>query len=136
MAEPIKIDGLSQFRANLRALDRSLPRTLRLAFNEAADIVASDARPRVPARSGRARATVKVKSTQSYARVAGGSGKASYYPWLDFGGRVGRNKSVKRQFLKDGRYIYYSYNRNRDRFRQVLEESLTATAVQAGFEVD
>jgi hypothetical protein len=135
MADPIKIDGLSQFRANLKKLDRDLPKALRLAFNAAADIVVDDARPRVPSRSGKARASVKAKSTQSYSRVSGGGNKAPYYPWLDFGGKVGRNRSVSRPFIKDGRYIYHAYYRNRHRYVEVLEASLIKVADQAGIEV-
>jgi hypothetical protein len=135
VADPIKIDGLSQFRANLKTLDRELPKALRLAFNAAADIVVDDAKPRVPSRSGRARGTVKAKSTQSYSRVSGGGNKAPYYPWLDFGGKVGRNRSVARPFIKDGRYIYHAYYANRNRYVEVLEASLVKVAEQAGIEV-
>jgi hypothetical protein len=136
MADPIRIDGLKQFRANLKSLDRELPKALRLAFNEAAEIVVTDARGRVPSKSGKARASVKAKSTQAYSRIAGGGNKAPYYPWLDFGGRVGRNKSVKRPFLKDGRFIYNAYFRNLGRYAEVLQKSLIKLADQAGVEVD
>ena len=134
--DPIKIDGLKQFRANLKVMDRELPKALRLAFNEAADIVVQDARPGIPSRSGKAKSTVKAKSTQTASRVSGGGNKAPYYPWLDFGGRVGKNKSIRRPFLKDGRYIYDSYFRNVNRFGEVLERSLLGVAAQAGVEVE
>lgn len=136
MAEAIRIDGLKQFRANLKAMDSALPKALRLAFNEAADIVVTDARGRVPARSGNARGSVKARSTQTYSRVVGGGNKAPYYPWLDFGGRVGRNRSVRRPFIKDGRYIYDAYHRNRNRYVEVLQDALVQVAREAGIEVD
>lgn len=135
MAEPIRVEGLAEFRRNLKKLDGDLPKALRLALNEAADIVVDGARPRIPKRTGRAAATVKARSTQTAARVVGGSARAAYYPWLDFGGRVGRNKSVKRAFLKEGRYIYKSYFDNTEKFGQVLEEALLDVARQAGVEV-
>jgi hypothetical protein len=136
MTDPIKIDGLAEFRRNLKTLDRELPKALRLAFNEAADIVVKDAVPGIPRRTGRAAKTVKARSTQTMSRVSGGSARVPYYPWLDFGGRVGRNKSVSRPFLKEGRYIYASYFRNRSRYVEVLEKSLVQVAAQAGVEVD
>lgn len=136
MADPIKIVGLDEFRNNLRTLDRELPKALRLAFNEAADIVVQDARPRVPSKSGKARGSVKVRSTQSAVRISGGGNKAPYYPWLDFGGRVGRKKATVRPFLKDGRYIYHAYFRNTTRFTEVLERNLLKVAEQAGIEVE
>lgn len=136
MTDAIKIDGLDQFRANLKVMDRELPKALRMAFNAAAEIVVNDARPRVPSKSGRARGSVKARSTQAYSRVSGGGNKAPYYPWLDFGGKVGRGKSVSRPFLKDGRYIYDAYFRNKARYAEMLEKSLLDVAVQAGVEVD
>lgn len=136
MTDPIRVDGLNQFVANLKAMDRELPKALRVAFNGAADIVVQDARPGIPTKSGKAKASVKAKSTQTFVRISGGGNKAPYYPWLDFGGRVGRNKSVKRPFIKDGRYLYDAYYRNVNRFGEVLEQALLDVASQAGIEVD
>lgn len=131
----LHIEGLSEFQRNLKALDRDLPKALRIAFNDAADIIVSDARPRIPSRSGRARGTVKARSTQKQARVSGGGNRAPYYPWLDFGGRVGRRKSVHRPFLTDGRYIYNAYFRRRGEFADAMEDAIVKVASQAGIEV-
>lgn len=136
MADPIKVDGLTEFSRNLKKLDRELPKALRMAFNDAADIVVNDARPRIPTRSGKAKASVKARSTQTASRVVGGGNKAPYYPWLDFGGRVGRNRSIKRPFLKHGRYIYDAYFDNKRRYVEVLEDALVDVARQAGIEVE
>lgn len=135
MTEPIRVEGLAEFRRNLKQLNSDLPKALRLALNQAADIVVSDARPRVPKRTGRAAASIRARSTQTAVRVAGGSARVAYYPWLDFGGRVGRNKSVRRAFLKEGRYIYRSYFDNTEKFAEVLEAALLDVARQAGVEV-
>jgi hypothetical protein len=134
--DPIQVTGLREFSRNLKKLDSDLPKALRIALNQAADIVVSDARPKVPRKSGRAAASIKARSTRTASRVVGGSNRAPYYPWLDFGGRVGRNKSVRRAFLKEGRYIYKSYFDNSDEFAKVLEEALLDVARQAGVEVD
>jgi hypothetical protein len=138
MTEPIKIEGLAQFQRNLKTLDRDLPKALRLAFNAAADIVVADARPRVPSKSGKAKGSVKAKSSQTAARVVGGSKRVPYYAWLDFGGRVGPRGSIQRPFQKEGRYIYAAYFRNRDsgRFQDALEQGLLDVARQAGIELD
>lgn len=136
MTDAIKIDGLKQFSRNLKTLDSDLPKGLRLAFNEAASIVVDDAKGRAPSASGRARKSIKAASTRTKARVSAGGGRAPYYPWLDFGGRVGRNRSVKRPFKKKGRYIYASYFKHRDSgdFQDVLNESLIEVARKAGIE--
>lgn len=130
----IKIKGLAEFNRTLRKLDKDLPKGLRLAHNEAANIVVDDAKPEVPRRTGHAASTVKAKSTRLQGRVVGGSARYPYYPWLDFGGSVGKNKSVKREFITEGRYIYPSYSENYDRVKEVLVQSLTDLARQAGLE--
>lgn len=134
--DPIKITGLVEFQRALRALDAELPRALRLAHNQAAEVVVEWARPRVPTTSGRARASVRATSSQRDARVTGGGARVPYYPWLDFGGRVGRQKSIKRPFLSGGRYIYPGYTRNRDQVEGVLLAALLEVCRRAGVEVD
>lgn len=134
--EPIKIEGLAQFTKNLKTLDRDLPKALRMAFNTAADVVVQDARPRIPTKSGKAKASVKARSTATASRVVGGSTRVPYYPWLDFGGRVGRSKSVRRPFLKEGRYIYRAYFSNQARYAELVETALLDVARQAGVEID
>lgn len=135
MSEPIKVEGLREFNRALKKMDSDLPKAVRLAFNEAADLIVQDARPNVPVRSGRARSTVKARSTRTAARVVGGGNRAPYYPWLDFGGRVGRRKSVRRPFLKDGRYIYAAYDRRKGEFIDVMAQKLVDLAEGAGIEV-
>lgn len=134
--EAIRVTGLREFRQNLKKLDADLPKALRMAFNGAADIVVTDARPRVARRSGKAAGTVKARSTQTASRVVGGGNKAPYYPWLDFGGRVGRNHSVTRPFLKNGRYIYDAYFDNRARYGELLEQGLLDVAASAGVVIE
>ncbi|MGH3735832.1 MAG: HK97 gp10 family phage protein [Micromonosporaceae bacterium] len=135
-AEPIKVQGLKQFSRDLKRLDSELPKILRIALNEAADVIVDYARPRVPSKSGRARRSVKARSTRTAVRVVGGGTRAPYYPWLDFGGKVGRGRSIDRPFLRDGRYIYEGFFRNRERFHQVLETALIRAARQTGIEVE
>ena len=138
MAEPIRIDGLRAFSRSLRKVDRDLPKGLRVALNHAVDVVIDAAIPHIPRRTGRAQASVKAKSTRTTARVGAGSAKAPYYPWLDFGGRVGRNRSVKRPFFQDGRYLYPTYFRlqKTGEFEKALREALIGVAESAGVVVD
>lgn len=136
LVDPIKVEGLADFSRNLRKLDNDLPKALRLAHNRVAQIVVDWAQPRVPSRSGRARKSVKAKSTRTESRVIGGSTRVPYYPFLDFGGRVGRKRSVRRPFIKGGRYIYEGYSQNTEKVREVLVEELLGVASDAGIEVD
>jgi hypothetical protein len=134
--EPVKIEGLAEFNRNLRKLDNDLPKALRLAHNDAAQLIVDWARPRVPSKSGRAAGSVKAKSTRTESRVQGGSKRVPYYPWLDFGGKVGPKRSVKRPFIKQGRYLYASLSANYDRFAELLTEKLIDVARQAGVEIE
>jgi hypothetical protein len=119
-------------------MDSDLPKTVRVALNEAANSVVDEAKPRVPKRRGRARASVKAKSTRTLVRVSGGGPKAPYYPWLDFGGRVGRNRSIRRDYKPKGRYIYKAYFRQRDsgEFQEILSDALGDVARRAGLRLD
>lgn len=138
MAEKlITIDGLRQFSRDLKKLDDSLPKALRIAMNQAANMVVDEAKPRVPKRTGRAAAAIRAASTRTAVRVRTGGQRAPYYPWLDFGGRVGRNRSVRRPFLKKGRYVYPAYFALHDsgRIQQVLQQALLDVARQTGVEV-
>lgn len=135
MADTIKISGLKEFNKSLKQIDKDLPKAVRLALNEAGDVIVDYAKPRVPKKSGRAARSVKAKSTRTAVRVAGGGKRAPYYPWLDFGGAVGPDRSVKRPFLEHGRYIYRGYFLNKDRIVEVAQTELVKVAEQAGFEV-
>lgn len=136
MVEPIKIEGWAEFNRNVRKIDSDLPKMLRLVANEGANIVVEWARPRVPSDSGKAARSVKARSTRTEARVQGGSKSAPYYPWLDFGGRVGRNRSVHREFMKEGRYIYAGLAANNDAVHEALLGGLLNVVRSAGIEVD
>lgn len=133
--EPIKISGLREFQRALKQMDGESQKKLRVVLNEAATTVAEGAARRVPVRTGRARASLRAMSSQREARVMGGSKKAPYYGWLDFGGRTGRDKSQRRPFVQGGRYMYPTFASNRDSIYKALQKSLAELARTAGLEV-
>lgn len=132
--EGIRIDGLRQFRAALRTVDNALAKQIREVGNRAAGIVVDQAKPRVPTRTGRAAKSVRVASTGSAARVAAGGKRVPYFGWLDFGGKVGRNRSIARPFLVEGRYVWKAFDDNRERIAQELDDGLRDLARRAGLE--
>lgn len=135
--EVIRIEGLREFRRALREADRNAPKGLRLAGNKAAEIVVTAARPRVPlgpGKGGHARDSIRAASTQSAARVKGGGARFPYYPWLDFGGSVGRKRSVHRPFIKEGRYIWRAFVDHKDEIHHKLADALAEVARSAGLE--
>jgi hypothetical protein len=135
--DPIRISGLREFNKALKAIDDKLPSATRLAANTAAQIVVDVAKPRVPigpGRGGHAADSIKAKSTRTAARVSAGGKKYPYYPWLDFGGKVGRHKTVNRPFLKRGRYIWDAYADNADKVEQQFVTALVDVAREAGLD--
>lgn len=136
--EPIRVEGLADLSRSLRKLDSDLPKALRVALNKPAELVIGEARPRIPKRTGRAANSLKAKSTRTEVRVSEGGSRAPYMPWLDFGGRVGRGRSIERRFYRDGRYLYASYYDlvGSGKIQDVLSRSLLDVVESAGLEVD
>lgn len=131
----IRVEGLREFSRSLRALDAELPKMLRIAFNKAAGVVVDYGRARMPRRTGAASSTIKAKSTRTSVRVAEGDRRHQYVPWLDFGGRVGRRKSVKRPYIKGGRYLYPALTEKRDDIERAVQDALAEVAEAAGLEL-
>lgn len=136
MRASIGIDGLAEFNRGLRGLDKEAPKQLRIALNGAAELLAGHVRPKVPAITGAARASIKARSTRTSARLSVGGRKAPYFPWLDFGGRTGVNRSVERAFYTDGRYVFVTLKEVRPQIEQALKDGLTQVARDAGLAVD
>jgi hypothetical protein len=132
----IGVKGLAEFNRGLRQLDKEAQKGLRVAFNGVADLLISETRPKIPARTGNARASLKAKSTRTSARVSVGGPKARYYPWLDFGGTTGIRRSVSRPFYREGRYLYPTLRVISDDIETALEDALIQVARDAGLDVD
>lgn len=131
--ETIRITGIREFQKALKDMDKELPKQLRVALNAASQLVVDYAVPRVPTKTGRARRSLKVRSSQREARVAAGGRTAPYYAWLDFGGTLPRGG--KRPFYTQGRFVYPGLAANRDEIQSALEVALTDLARHAGLEV-
>jgi hypothetical protein len=133
--DPIHVVGLRDFQAALKAMDGESQKQLRVVLNRAAEMVADDARRKVPTRTGAARKSVRVQSSQREAKVVAGSKKVAYYGWLDFGGKVGRSNSNVRRWVPRGRYLYPAYDANRDEILKALGDGLADLARDAGLDV-
>lgn len=131
----IQVTGLREFNRALKSMDAELPKRVRLVLNEAAEVVAGPARARMPRRSGAAIASLRVASTRGAVRIRLGGRKAPYAPWLDFGGRVGRARSVRRPFLRQGRYVWRSYADHRDQVIATMADGMARLARDAGLDV-
>jgi hypothetical protein len=132
---PLAVKGLKEFTRSLKQVDAALPKGVRVALNGCSDFLIGKARPLIPTRTGAAARSLKARSSQSAVRIAMGGRAAPYMPWLDFGGRVGRGKSVARPFLTEGRYLYPTLRNNRDEFAKIMEKALVGVAEAAGLDV-
>ncbi|HKY77449.1 MAG TPA: HK97 gp10 family phage protein [Acidimicrobiia bacterium] len=101
----VQVDGPEELREALRGLSRALPGAARAEMADTAQMIARDAQGAVPRRSGAARASVRAEIRDGAAAIVAGGRRAPYFPWLEFGGRVGIRDSVDRPFVRDGRYI-------------------------------
>lgn len=139
--DPIRIDGLREFQAALKAMDGETQKKLKVVLDSAAQAVVGGASRRVPVRTGRARASLRAQSSQREAKVVGGSKKVPYYGFLDFGNDpkrghgVGRKDSHPRRFLAEGRYMYPAFEANRQSIYKALQNSIVELATDAGLAV-
>ena len=91
-AAEIRVEGLASLRRSLSRLDSlDASKELSAGLKAAAQVVAEDAKRRVPVRSGKARGSVRAVSGGNRAFVVGGKAKVPYYAWLDFGSRNPRD---------------------------------------------
>lgn len=138
MADRMTVDvkGLKEFNRSLKSLDADLPKATRIALNGCSDFLIAKTLPLIPRRTGRAAKSLKAKSTRTSVRIGVGGKQAPYYPWLDFGGAVGKGRSVRRPFHTEGRYLYPTLRRNRDEFTKIMQGAILDVARGAGLDVD
>lgn len=132
--QTIQIRGLRELNRNLKKMDRELSKEMSKGLADVAQFVLDRAKPLVPRDSGDAQASMKVRKSPTEARLAVGGTKAPYFPWLDFGGRVGRNKSLSRPVISGGRYIYPTVAKHDRQIKEMLDKVLEDLARRGGFE--
>lgn len=144
----VTITGVKEIQAALRQLDGESQKLMKAAFDDVAQILVRDVKRRMPtgpAKGGHAESTVKSTSQQREGRIREGGRKYPYVPWLDFGGTVGKGRSgqgdtntarerspgnsgtagsVKRKFIRSGRYLYPSLDRNYDEVYTAMHQAL------------
>jgi hypothetical protein len=64
--------------------------------------------------------------------VSLGKAKTPYAGWIEFGGRVGPNQSVRRPFVPGGRSMYPAVKREEAKIREVMADGLNRLADKAG----
>jgi hypothetical protein len=132
----VVVTGLRDLGKALKEAEDGAQKELALALKGIAEGVASDVRSRVPHRTGRAQASYKPRGSARGASIAFGGDKAPYVPWLEFGGRVGKGKSVKRPVIKGGRYLYPAITDNMQDLEQLVADAIDDITSRYGFKVE
>ena len=99
----VKVRGLDGFQHELEVSEDRLVEGVRSLMSELADETASDARNR--ARSGKLTGA-SMNSIRSPGPVVRAGDDVPWYGFADFGGRVGRNRSIVRRYIKGGRWLF------------------------------
>lgn len=136
MSARIDIVGLREVQRSLREVDAGLPKQIRLIFNEATGLIVDYSKAHIEVRSGRAKGSIKARSSQRTAAVAIGGSRAPYTPWLDFGGEGRRRgRPSARPFIREGRYVYKGLRLHHDDITAIMSKGLTELVQSAGLEV-
>lgn len=136
MAANVKVEirGLRELAAAFKQVDTALPGKLKANLLGVAENVASKARGKVPRRSGGAAGSIRAKASTRGGSIAFGGSAAEYMPWLNFGGRVGRNNSIVRERVEPDRYIYTTIGAAKDETEDAVEKAIRDAAREANFE--
>lgn len=126
----IRVWGVREWRARLERLDSELGDVARDVAKESAQNVGRRARALTPIGPGprHVRSTINVRD----AVVRGGDRAHPYFGWLDFGGRVGINRSVSRPYMRSGRIMFVAYRAERPFVQIRMNRALRAAIRKAG----
>lgn len=135
----IQIDGLAEFRRDLRKIDVELTKELRRDLLAIAKDIAQEAAARVPSKTGRAAASIRAGVSGNNAYVSGGKKSVPYYGWLEFGSRKPRKGNTRKQGPwkgsgrgpRDGRFIYPTIKRNRQKIIRMAQAAFDKAAEAA-----
>lgn len=132
----VTVTGLRDLGKMLKELDSEAKQLMADTLKGIAEGVAADVRSRVPHRTGRLASSYKARGSATGAAIAFGGSKAPYAPWIDFGGKVGRGKSVSRPFVQGGRYLYPAIGDNMEDVVDLVAAAIDDIATRYGFKVE
>ena len=143
MTPGVKVQGLREVVAALREADAEVPKRLREYLLPIARLVAARTAAKVPRDTGDAAGSVSARAGQRGASVAVGGASAPYFPWLDYGGSVGKGHrpgvpwsgSVVRPWMPGGRYVYPTIAEHRDEIAEAALDAVERSATDAGLKV-
>ena len=122
----IAIDGYKQLRRDVKAAGTHAVDMLKAANREAAGIVADEARPKIPFRSGELVGTLRWSGTQRGGFVRMGSKAVPYAGPVHFGwpGRPNRQKGWRGGPIRPNPFLYAAADKRVDEVIEVYERYL------------
>lgn len=127
-SEAIRIEGIRELQAGLRAIDSELPKRLTAANLEAAKMVAEKASSKASAGPGAAKLvapSIKAAAEQRNAAIKLGGPKYPYAMGVEFGGR---GRSTTQQFQPHlghtGYYVYPTIRETREQFMEIHSKAI------------
>lgn len=99
----VRARGLDGFQHDLEVAEDHLVDGVRTLMSELAHDSAEDARDR--ARGGKKSGT-SMNSIRALGPVVRAGDDVPWYGFADFGGRVGRKRSISRRYIKGGRWLF------------------------------
>lgn len=152
----LKEQGLSDIRQALKGIEGDAQDRLHAVLKEAAQIWQREARAHTPVRTGAAAKSIRVVFAGDTGTLTGGGNKIRYFRWLDYGGWVGKNPkkaraagtehqrrrrnagrqgSVYRKQVREGRIIYPAFHAKYDEVMEVLNKGLRTLVQEHGLDV-
>lgn len=132
----VRVTGAEEIQRAMQEAGSGLPKMQRDALKDVLGEVVDYARPRMPTRTGRARASLKARAGEKGGTVTLGGAKAPWAPWLDFGGQGKRpGRPPARPFLKQGRYVYAALAVRQKDIDQIMSDGLDTLVRRAGLDV-
>jgi hypothetical protein len=135
----VEVKGVRELQTALKRVDSDLPREMKAGFLRVAERLVKYIEPKVPRMTGAAASSVQARATQLGAGIRGGGNAAPWYPWLDFGGSVGRGHrpgqgggAIRRPIIKSGRYIYPTVAQHEPDIREEVERFMDKLESTAG----
>jgi hypothetical protein len=130
----VEVRGIRELQRAFKQVESGLPKALRGEFLGIAQRVASSAASRVERLTGRAASSIVPRASTRGASIAFGGQRAEHYPWLDFGGAVGRRRSIVRPVVAGGRYVYPAIAEHQEETAAAVDQAIERTAERVGFE--
>lgn len=137
----VYITGLKEVQKALKEIgDLDSQKEIKAGLKSGVEIIAGDARGRVPSRTGAAAAAITSGTSGAKAYVQGGKKSVRYYGWLDFGSRSPRYGNTRQEGPwrgsgagpAKGRFLYPAIDAKSDEMLDRLDKSVGAVIKRVG----